>query len=121
MQTLWDLTNAVNGMIGRDGGGRKDKLLNRACALYALRLPTLANRNKRNKAATGSRPRYGRHHFCLLPARALEPAMQLPYNERHTGGMVSRSCLAVDRDRVSARWRSRIGRRWAGGAAASAT
>ena len=37
-------------MVGRGGGDRKDKLLNKACALYALQLPAPANWNKRNKA-----------------------------------------------------------------------
>jgi hypothetical protein len=35
--------------FGRGGGDRTDKLLNKACALYALQLPPLSNRNKRNK------------------------------------------------------------------------
>jgi len=37
-------------IFGRGGGDRKDKLLNKACALYALQLPAPANWNKRNKA-----------------------------------------------------------------------
>ncbi len=31
-------------------GAKKEHLINKACALYALQLPTLANQNKRNKA-----------------------------------------------------------------------
>ena len=36
--------------IGRGGGDRKDKPLNKACALYALQLHPISNRNKRNKS-----------------------------------------------------------------------
>jgi hypothetical protein len=35
--------------IGRGGGDRKDKLLNKAWALCALQLPLLSNWNKRNR------------------------------------------------------------------------
>jgi hypothetical protein len=35
--------------IGRGGGDRNDKYLNKACILSALQPPTPANRNKRNK------------------------------------------------------------------------
>jgi Phage integrase family len=35
--------------IGRGGGDRKDKLLNKVCALNALNPPPLSNWNKRNK------------------------------------------------------------------------
>jgi hypothetical protein len=35
--------------VGRGGGDRKDKLLNKACVLNALQPPPLANWNKRNK------------------------------------------------------------------------
>src|SRR5271156_2292459 len=35
--------------FGRGGGDRKDKLLNKACALNALQPPPLANWNKRNR------------------------------------------------------------------------
>jgi hypothetical protein len=35
--------------IGRGGGDRKDKLLDKACALNALQLPLLSNWNKRNR------------------------------------------------------------------------
>ncbi len=34
---------------GRGGGDRKDKLLNKAWALYALQLPLPSNWNKRNR------------------------------------------------------------------------
>jgi hypothetical protein len=37
--------------FGRGGGDRKYELLNKARALYALQLTTLANRNRRNKAS----------------------------------------------------------------------
>jgi hypothetical protein len=36
-------------MVGRGGGDRTDKLLNKACALKALQLPMLSNWNKRNR------------------------------------------------------------------------
>jgi len=42
----------VNEKAGRGGGDRKDDLTNKVCVLYALQLPTLANRNKRNKASS---------------------------------------------------------------------
>jgi hypothetical protein len=51
--------NELNRTIGRGGGDRKDKLLNKACDLYALQLPAPANRNKRNKEQrnkTSTRP-----------------------------------------------------------------
>ena len=35
--------------IGRGGGDRNDKYLNRVCALNTLQPPALANWNKRNK------------------------------------------------------------------------
>jgi hypothetical protein len=35
--------------FGRGGGDRKDKLLNKACALNALQPPPLSNWNKWNK------------------------------------------------------------------------
>ena len=35
--------------FGRGGGDRKDKLLNKACALNALQPPPLSNWNKRNR------------------------------------------------------------------------
>ena len=38
------------GDVGRGGGDRKYKLLNKACALYALQSSTLSNRNKQNSA-----------------------------------------------------------------------
>ena len=41
--------NGLNGTFGRGGGDRKDKLLNKACALYTLQPPPLSNWNKRNK------------------------------------------------------------------------
>jgi hypothetical protein len=41
-------------MVGRGGGDRNDKLLNKACALYALQPPLLANRNKQNKLSTAT-------------------------------------------------------------------
>src|SRR6476620_593074 len=34
--------------VGRGGGDRKDELLNKVCALYALQPPLLSNWNKRN-------------------------------------------------------------------------
>ena len=37
------------GNFGRGGGDRKDKLLNKACALNALHPPPLFNWNKRNR------------------------------------------------------------------------
>ena len=37
------------GNFGRGGGDRKDRQTNKACALYALQPPPLANWNKRNK------------------------------------------------------------------------
>jgi hypothetical protein len=36
-------------MVGRGGGDRNDRQTNKACALYALQPPPLANWNKRNK------------------------------------------------------------------------
>jgi hypothetical protein len=36
--------------FGRGGGDRKDKLINKACVLYALQPPQVSNRNKRNSA-----------------------------------------------------------------------
>ncbi len=41
--------------IGRGGGDRKYKLLNKACALYALQSSTLSNRNKQNNAPSNHR------------------------------------------------------------------
>jgi hypothetical protein len=46
----------VSENFGRGGGDRKDKLLNKACALYALQLLPLSKWNKRNNqsgTATG--------------------------------------------------------------------
>src|SRR5277367_4809319 len=36
-------------VVGRGGGDRNDRQTNKACALYALQPPPLANWNKRNK------------------------------------------------------------------------
>jgi hypothetical protein len=52
-------------MVGRGGGDRKDKLPNKACALYALQLPAPANRNKRNKAVKLSD--FEVRETCCLP------------------------------------------------------
>ena len=43
---------SIRKMDGRGGGDRKDDLTNKVCVLYALQLPTRANRNKRNKASS---------------------------------------------------------------------
>jgi hypothetical protein len=40
----WDRTES----FVRGGGDRKDKLLNKACVLYALQPPQVSSRNKRN-------------------------------------------------------------------------
>jgi hypothetical protein len=39
----------IKGGFGRGGGDRNDRQTNKACALYALQPPPLANWNKRNK------------------------------------------------------------------------
>jgi hypothetical protein len=46
--------------IGRGGGDRKDKLLNKAWALYALQPLPLSNRNKRNRRQ--AEPALGTHY-----------------------------------------------------------
>jgi len=43
-------------MVGRGGGDRKDKLLNKTCALNALQPPPLSNWNKRNRPQVRREP-----------------------------------------------------------------
>src|SRR5882724_8096368 len=42
----------IRRMVGRGGGDRNDKDLNKVCVLNVLQPPPLVNRNKRNKAST---------------------------------------------------------------------
>ena len=82
-------------MVGRGGGDRKDKLLNKACALNALQPLPLSNWNKRNRhqdeSALGARTSITalQTFFFITSMDSLVPSIQ---QERE----VLRATRAVD-------------------------